>query len=84
MGIHERRSGEYEYEIDVLPLVPPMSNGNSYEAKVVRLARRQPSSRAESVSPLSFGVRRGKTEADTVKIVEAEVEAWLRQRRFSD
>jgi hypothetical protein len=34
MGMHERWSGEYEYDIDVLPLVPPMSNGNSHEAKV--------------------------------------------------
>ena len=71
MGRHERRSGEYEYDIEVLPLVPPMSNGNSHEAKVVRLVRRQPSSRVES-SPLSFGLRRGKTEAETVQIVEAD------------
>jgi hypothetical protein len=84
MGMHERRSGEYEYDIEVLPLVPPMSNGNSYEAKVVRVVRRQPSNRAESASPLSFGVRRGKTEAATVQIVEADVEAWIRQRRFSN
>src|SRR5712691_10290177 len=83
MGMHERRSGEYEYGIEVLPLVPPMSNGNSHEAKVVRLVRRQPSTRADSVSPLSFGVRRGKTEAETVQFVEADVEAWIRQRRFS-
>jgi hypothetical protein len=84
MGMHERRRGEYEYDIEVLPLVPPMSNGNSHEAKVVRLVRRQPSSRAESASPLSFGVRRGKTEAETVQIVEADVEAWICQRRFSN
>jgi hypothetical protein len=25
MGVYERWSGEYEYDIDVLPLVPPMS-----------------------------------------------------------
>jgi len=84
MGMHERRSGEYEYDIEVLPLVPPMSNGNSHEAKVVRLVRRQPSRRVESASPLSFGLRRGKTEAETVQIVEADVEAWIRQRRFSN
>ncbi len=84
MGMHERRSGEYEYDIEVLPLVPPMSNGNSHEAKVVRFVRRQPSSRPESASPLSFGLRRGKTEAETVQIVEADVEAWIRQRRFSN
>jgi hypothetical protein len=24
--MHERWSGEYEYDIEVLPLVPPMSN----------------------------------------------------------
>jgi hypothetical protein len=84
MSMHERRSGEYEYDIEVLPLVPPMSNGNSHEAKVVRLVRRQSSSRAESASPLSFGLRRGKTEAETVQIVEADVEAWIRQRRFSN
>jgi hypothetical protein len=39
MGMHERRSGEYEYDIEVLPLVPPMSNGNSHEAKVARFDR---------------------------------------------
>ena len=84
MGMHERRSGEYEYDIEVLPLVPPMSNGNSHEAKVVRFVQRQPSSRAESASPLWFGLRRGKTEAETVQIVEADVEAWIRERRFSN
>jgi hypothetical protein len=84
MGRHERWSGEYEYDIDVLPLVPPMSNGNSHEAKLARLVRRQPSSRAESASPLSFGLERGKTEAEAVQKVEADVEAWIRQRRFSN
>jgi hypothetical protein len=34
MGMHGRWSGEYEYDIEALPLVPPMSNGNSHEAKV--------------------------------------------------
>ena len=81
MGMHERRSGEYEYDIDVLPLVPPMSNGNSHEAKVARLVRRQRSSRAESVSPLSFGLRRAKTEAEAVQMVEADVEKWISQNR---
>ena len=83
MGVHERWSGEYEYDIEVLPLDPPMSNGNSHEAKVARLVRRQPSSRADSGSPLSFGLRRGKTEVETVQLVEADVEAWIRQRRLS-
>jgi hypothetical protein len=40
MGMHQRRSGEYEDDIEVLPLVPPMSNGNSHEAKVARFDRR--------------------------------------------
>ena len=77
MGMHERRSGEDQYDIEVLPLVPPMSNGNSHEAKVVRFVQRQPSSRAESASPLSFRLRRGKTEAEAVQMVEADVEAWI-------
>ena len=47
MGMHERWSGEYEYDIEVLPLVPPMSNGNGHEAKVARPVRRQRSSRAD-------------------------------------
>ena len=81
MGTHERRSGDDEYDIEVLPLVPPMSNGNSHEAKVVRLVRRQSLNRSESASPLSFGLRRAKTEAETVQVVEADVEAWIRQRR---
>jgi hypothetical protein len=84
MGLHARWSGEYEYDIEVLLLVPPMSNGNSHEAKVTRLVRRQPSSRAESASPLSFGLRRGKTDTEAVQLVEADVEAWIRQRRFSN
>ena len=43
MGMHERRSGEYRVpNIEVLPLVPPMYNGNSHEAKVVRLVQHQP------------------------------------------
>ena len=83
MGMHERRSGEYEYDIEVLPLVPPMSNGNSHEAKVERLVQRQRSSRAELVSPLSFGLRRAKTEAEAVQMVEADVEIWISQSRFS-
>ena len=29
MGMHERRSGEYEYDIEVLPLVPPLHVGGS-------------------------------------------------------
>jgi hypothetical protein len=29
-------------------------------------------------------LRRGKTEAETVQIVEADVEAWICQRRFSN
>jgi len=84
MGIHERRSGEYEYDIEVLPLVPPMSNGNSHEAKVARLVRRQQWSRGESVSPLSFGLRRAKTEAEAVQMVEADVEKWISQCRSPD
>ena len=82
--MHERWSAEYEYDIDVRPLVPPMSNGNSHEAKVARLVRRQPSSRMESASPLSFGLRRGKTETEAVELIEADVEAWIRQHRFSN
>ena len=83
MGVHKRRSGEYEYDIDVRALVPPMSNGNGHEAKVARFAHRPPSSRAESASLLSFSVRRGKTEAEAVQLVEADVEAWIRQRRLT-
>mgnify|MGYP001608160017 CR=1 FL=1 len=82
--MHERRSGEYEYDIEVRPLVPPMSNGNSHEAKVAHLVRRPPSSRMESASPLSFGLRRGKTETEAVQLIEADVEAWIRQHRFSN
>jgi len=81
MGMHERWSSEYEYEIDGLPLVPPMSNGNSHEAKVARLGRRQRWSRGESVSPLSFGLRRAQTEAEAVQMVEADVEKWISQNR---
>ena len=77
MGMHERWSGEYKYEIDVRPLVPPMSNGNSHEAKVARFDRRQRSSRLDSVSPLSFGLRRAKTEAEAVQMVEADVVKWI-------
>ena len=77
MGMHERWSGEYEYDIDVRPLVPPMSNGNSHEAKVARFDRRQPSSRLDSVSPLSFGLRRAKTEVEAVQMVEADVVKWI-------
>ena len=77
MGMHERWSGEYQYEIDVRPLVPPMSNGNSHEAKVARFDRRQRSSRLDSVSPLSFGLRRAKTEAEAVQMVEADVVKWI-------
>ena len=84
MSLHERWSGEYEYDIDVRPLVPPMSNGNSHEAKVARLVRRPPSSRRESASPLSFGLRRGTTEPEAVQLIEADVEAWIRQHRFSN
>ena len=80
MGMHERRSGEYEYDIEVLPLVPPMSNGNSYEAKVARLARRHRSSRAECPSPLSFRLQRARTEAEAVRMVEADVEKWISER----
>jgi hypothetical protein len=80
MGMHERWSGEYEYDIEVLPLVPPMSNGNSHEAKVARFDRRQRSSRLDSVSPLSFGLRRAKTEAEAVQMVEADVENWISER----
>jgi len=79
MSMHERWSGDYEYDIEVLPLVPPMSNGNSHEAKVARLVRRQRSSRVESVSPLSFGLRRARTEAEAVQMVEADVEKWISQ-----
>ena len=50
MGMHDRWSGEYEYDIEVLPLVPPMSKGNSHEAKVARFDRRQRSSRPELAS----------------------------------
>lgn len=77
MGMHERWSGEYKYDVEVLPLVPPMSNGNSHEAKVVRFDRRQRASRLDSVSPLSFGLRRAKTEAEAVQMVEADVEKWI-------
>jgi hypothetical protein len=77
MSMHERWSGEYEYDIEVLPLVPPMSNGYSHEAKVARFDRRQRSSRLDSVSPLSFGLRRAKTEAEAVQMVEADVETWI-------
>jgi hypothetical protein len=80
MGMHERWSGEYEYEIEVRPLVPPMSNGYSHEAKVARFDRRQRSSRLDSVSPLSFGLRRAKTEAEAVQMVEADVEKWISER----
>jgi len=80
MGMHQRRSGEYEYDIEVLPLVPPMSNGNSHEAKVARFDRRQQSSRLDFVSPLSFGLRRAKTEAEAVQMVEADVEKWIGER----
>jgi hypothetical protein len=80
MGMHERWSGEYEYDVDVLALVPPMSNGNSHEAKVARLVRRPRSSRAECPSPLSFRLRRAKTEAEAVQMVEADVEQWIRER----
>ena len=68
------------YDIEVLPLVPPMSNGNSHEAKVARFDRRQRSSRLDSVSPLSFGLRRAKTEAEAVQMVEADVEKWISER----
>ena len=47
MGMHERWSGGYQDDIEVLPLVPPMSNGSSHEAKVARFDRRQRSSRPE-------------------------------------
>ena len=77
MSMHERSSGEYEYDIEVLPLVPPMSNGYSHEAKVARFDRRQRSSRLDSVSPLSFGLRRAKTEAEAVQMVEADVVKWI-------
>ena len=77
MGMHERWSGEYEYDIDVRPLVPPMSNGNSHEAKVARFDRRQRSSRLYFVSPLSFGLRRAKTETEAVQMVEADVVKWI-------
>ena len=83
MGMHERWSGEDQDHIEVLPLVPPMSNGNSHEAKVARLVRRPRWSRAESVSPLSFGLRRAKTEAEAVQMVAADVEKWISQSRFS-
>jgi hypothetical protein len=72
MGMHARWSGEYEYEIEVLPLVPPMSNGNSHEAKVARFDRRQRSSRLDFVSPLSFGLRRAKTEAEAPLVCALE------------
>jgi hypothetical protein len=80
MGMHERQSDQYEYDIEVLPLVPPMSNGNSHEAKVVRFDRRQGSSRLDFGSPLSFGLRRAKTEAEAVQMVEADVEKWISER----
>jgi hypothetical protein len=80
MGMHERSSGEYEYEIEVLPLLPPMSNGNSYQAKVSHFEQRQRSGRLDSASPLSFGVRRAKTEAEAVQMVEADVEKWIHER----
>ena len=80
MSMHERWGGEYKYDIEALLLVPPMSNGNSHEAKVARLVRRQRSSRTESVSPLSFGLRRAKTEAEAVQMVEADVEKWISER----
>jgi hypothetical protein len=80
MSIHERWSDEYEYDIEVLPLVPPMANGNSHESKVARFDRRQRSSRLDFVSPLSFGLRRAKTEAEAVQMVEADVERWISER----
>jgi hypothetical protein len=80
MGMHERWSGEYEYDIEVLPLVPPMSNGNSHEAKVARFDRRQRSSRPECPSPLSFCLHRAKTEAEAVQMVEADVKKWISER----
>jgi hypothetical protein len=80
MGMHVRWSGEYEYDIEVLALVPPMSNGNSHEAKVARFDRRQQSSRPECPSPLSFCLRRAKTEAEAVQMVEADVEKWISER----
>ena len=80
MGMHERWSGEYQYDIEVLPLVPPMSNGSSHEAKVARFDRRQRSSRPECPSPLSFRFHRAKTEAEAVQMVEADVEKWISER----
>jgi hypothetical protein len=80
MGMHERWSGEYEYDIEVLPLVPPMSNGSSHEAKVARFDRRQRSSRPECPSPLSFRLHRAKTAAEAVQMVEADVGKWISER----
>ncbi len=40
--------------------------------------------RAKSASPLAFGLRRGKTDTEAVQLVEADVEAWIRQRRFAN
>ena len=80
MGMHERSSGEYEYDIEVLPLLPPMSNGNSHEAKVAHFERRQRSSRMDTASPLLFGLRRAKTEAEAVQMVEADVEKCTSMR----
>ena len=76
--MHERRSGEYQ--------VPTSTFYRSYrrclmETATKRRLRASPGvsdrRRAECPRPLSFRLQRARTEAEAVRMVEADVEKWI-------
>jgi hypothetical protein len=79
-GYDMSRAG-YEYAIEVLDIVPPLSSGQAYEAKVTQLTRRQSSGQPESFnSDTLFDLRWGHTKEEAIQKLEADVRAWIDKR----
>ena len=65
----------YEYEIDVKPLVPPMTL-YSFVARIVEVIRVDPSGKRERINPL-VGESGGKDADEAITRAREKMEKWI-------
>ena len=69
--------GDYEYTIVIDPIVPPLSNGISYEAKLNTVLRRR-GGNVERLTPEPIGAS-GTSQDEALQKADKQVRAWIEQ-----